>query len=92
MFADEALFLRRGRDPPRASLELFRWRARRALCYLLFMAISKELLEILVCPLCKTPVHPTTNGSGLKCEKCSRVYPIKDDIPVMLVDEAKIEA
>ena len=56
------------------------------------MAISKELLEILVCPLCKAPVRLKADGSGLKCEKCARVYPIKDDIPVMLVDEAKIEA
>ena len=56
------------------------------------MAISKELLEILVCPLCKAPVHLKTDQSGLKCEKCYRVYPIKDDIPVMLVDEAQIEA
>jgi hypothetical protein len=56
------------------------------------MAISKELLEILVCPLCKAPVRLTPDNSGLKCEKCKRVYPIKDDIPVMLVDEAKIEA
>ncbi len=56
------------------------------------MAISKELLDILVCPLCKAPVHLTPSGSGLKCEKCSRVYPVKEDIPVMLVDEAKIEA
>jgi uncharacterized protein YbaR (Trm112 family) len=62
------------------------------MCYLLIMAISKELLEILVCPLCKAPVHPKPDGTGLKCEKCSRVYPVKDDIPVMLVDEAKIEA
>ncbi len=56
------------------------------------MAVSKELLDILVCPLCKAPVHLTANNAGLKCEKCKRVYPIKDDIPVMLVDEAKIEA
>ena len=55
------------------------------------MPISQELLEILVCPLCKAPVHLKQDGSGLKCEKCSRVYPIKDDIPVMLVDEAKVE-
>ena len=56
------------------------------------MAISQELLDILVCPLCKTPVKLTENGQGLKCGQCRRVYPIKDDIPVMLVDEAKIEA
>ena len=55
------------------------------------MAISKELLDILVCPLCKTPVRLNPKGTGLKCEQCKRMYPIKDDIPVMLVDEAKIE-
>jgi len=55
------------------------------------MAISQELLEILVCPQCKAPVHLKPDQSGLKCEKCHRVYPIKDDIPVMLVDEATIE-
>jgi LSD1 subclass zinc finger protein len=56
------------------------------------MAVSKELLEILVCPLCKTPVKLTSDESGLKCSTCRRVYPIRDDIPVMLVDEARIEA
>jgi uncharacterized protein len=55
------------------------------------MAISKELLEILACPLCKEQVHLTPDNAGLKCDKCHRVYPIRDDIPVMLIDEAKIE-
>ena len=55
------------------------------------MAISQELLDILVCPLCKAPVRMKEDQSGLKCEKCHRVYPIKDDIPVMLIDEAKVE-
>jgi uncharacterized protein YbaR (Trm112 family) len=55
------------------------------------MAISKELLEILACPLCKEEVQLTPDGAGLKCQKCHRVYPIRDDIPVMLIDEAKIE-
>jgi uncharacterized protein YbaR (Trm112 family) len=55
------------------------------------MSISQELLEILVCPLCKAPVRLKPDNSGLKCEKCHRVYPVKDDIPVMLVDEATIE-
>ena len=54
------------------------------------MAISKELLDILVCPVCKTPVRLTPNNSGLKCQTCHRVYPIRDDIPVMLIDEATI--
>lgn len=56
------------------------------------MAVSKELLEILVCPVCKTPVRLTPDGKGLKCSSCRRVYPIKDDIPVMLPDEASVEA
>jgi len=55
------------------------------------MPVDPELLEILACPNCKTPVTLVKNGTALRCEKCHRVYPIKDDIPVMLVDEAKIE-
>ncbi len=56
------------------------------------MAVSKELLDILVCPLCKTPVRLTPDSVGLKCSTCRRVYPIRDDIPVMLPDEALVEA
>lgn len=55
------------------------------------MPIDAELLEILACPNCKTPVKLVRNGTGLKCETCRRVYPIKDDIPVMLVDEAVMD-
>ena len=55
------------------------------------MAISKELLEILVCPVCKTALELKPDESGLKCVTCHRVYPVRDSIPVMLVDEAKIE-
>jgi uncharacterized protein len=55
------------------------------------MAISKELLEILVCPVCKATVELKSDQTGLKCVQCRRVYPVRDDIPVMLVDEAKIE-
>ena len=54
------------------------------------MAISQELLEMLVCPLCKEPVQLLPDQSGLKCPKCRRVYPVRDDIPVMLLDEATI--
>ena len=55
------------------------------------MAISEQLLEILVCPACRAKVKLEPDGSGLKCVECKRVYPIRDDIPVMLIDEAKIE-
>jgi uncharacterized protein YbaR (Trm112 family) len=55
------------------------------------MAISEHLLEILVCPACHAKVELEPDGSGLKCVQCKRVYPIRDDIPVMLIDEAKID-
>ncbi|HUI41852.1 MAG TPA: Trm112 family protein [Terriglobia bacterium] len=55
------------------------------------MAVSQMLLEILACPVCKVSVTPTADGQGLKCPQCRRVYPVRDDIPVMLVDEAKID-
>ena len=54
--------------------------------------IPQDLLEILVCPVCKEPVVLTEKNTGLKCGKCRRVYPIQDDIPIMLVDAAKIES
>jgi len=56
------------------------------------MPISAELLAILVCPYCKTPVKPTPDQSALKCQSstCRRVYPIRDEIPVMLIEEATI--
>jgi uncharacterized protein len=54
------------------------------------VAISQQLLEILVCPECKTPVTSTPDRAGLKCQTCRRVYPIRDDIPVMLPEEAAI--
>jgi len=57
----------------------------------LSMAISEQLLEILVCPSCHAKVELKPDGGGLKCVECKRVYPIRDDIPVMLIDEATIE-
>lgn len=54
------------------------------------MAIPQELLEILRCPVCKARVHMQPGNSSLKCESCRRVYPIRDDIPVMLAEEAQI--
>ncbi len=52
------------------------------------MAISKELLDILVCPQCKGEIELTEKQDGLVCHACKLLYPIKDDIPVMLIDEA----
>ena len=56
------------------------------------MAISPELLEILRCPACEGKVELKPDASGVKCVDCKRVYPVRDEIPVMLVGEAKIEA
>jgi uncharacterized protein YbaR (Trm112 family) len=57
------------------------------------MPISNELLEILRCPKCKSQVELKSDNSGLKCvnPECALVYPIRDDIPVMLIDEATAE-
>jgi uncharacterized protein YbaR (Trm112 family) len=55
------------------------------------MPVAPELLEILACPQCKTAVTLVKNGTALKCGTCKRVYPIKDDIPIMLLDEATVE-
>jgi uncharacterized protein YbaR (Trm112 family) len=50
------------------------------------MAID-ELLDILVCPKCKGDIQLTDQQDGFVCA-CKLIYPIKDDIPVMLIDEA----
>jgi hypothetical protein len=55
------------------------------------MPVNPELLKILVCPLCKASLLLVNNDEGLKCSECRRVYPIRDDIPVMLASEAEIE-
>lgn len=51
--------------------------------------ISKELLEILVCPLCKGDLTYEQDPERLICGACRLAYPVKDDIPVMLPDEAE---
>ncbi len=53
--------------------------------------ISQELLDILACPACKQDVELIQYGKGqhgLRCTACKCIYPIKDGIPIMLVDEA----
>ena len=60
-------------------------------CRTMPLMIAKDLLEILVCPACKRPLEYRENPESLKCMQCRRVYPVKDDIPIMLVDEATIE-
>jgi uncharacterized protein YbaR (Trm112 family) len=50
--------------------------------------ISKELLDILACPACKADVKLELDK--IVCTKCGRRYPVKDDIPIMLIDEAEM--
>ncbi|MGO8794797.1 MAG: Trm112 family protein [Candidatus Sulfotelmatobacter sp.] len=54
--------------------------------------IPRSLLEILVCPACKQGLEYREKPESLKCPNCRRVYAVKDDIPIMLVDQATIEA
>jgi len=51
--------------------------------------LDKELMEILACPKCKGEIHYNASKDGLVCDACQLEYPIRDDIPVMLIDEAK---
>lgn len=50
--------------------------------------IPKELLDILVCPACKKPLVLKMDPEVLKCQECKRVYPVRDNIPVLLIDQA----
>jgi uncharacterized protein YbaR (Trm112 family) len=54
--------------------------------------IPQDLLDILVCPVCKQPLlHRKEAGESLKCTGCRRVYPVRDNIPILLADEAAID-
>ena len=53
------------------------------------MALAKELLDILVCPQCRGDLSPKDDGSALDCPACRLRYPVRNDIPVMLIDEAE---
>ncbi len=53
------------------------------------MAISRELLDLLVCPKCREKVYLSEKGDGLICDTCRLFYEIRDGIPIMLIGEAK---
>jgi hypothetical protein len=53
------------------------------------MVIHPDLLEILACPQCREGVRLTPDQNGLVCDRCQLVYEIRDDIPIMLIEEAK---
>jgi uncharacterized protein YbaR (Trm112 family) len=52
------------------------------------MPLDPRLLEILICPACRGEIEPVRDENGLECLRCGRVYPVRNGIPVMLVDEA----
>ena len=52
------------------------------------MNLDSALLEILACPACKAPLRVDDEKSQLVCTQCGLAYPVRDDIPVLLVDEA----
>ena len=51
--------------------------------------MDSKLLEILVCPVCKGPLEYRKGELELICHACKLAYPIRDDIPIMLQDEAR---
>lgn len=53
------------------------------------MVLKPELLEILACPKCKGDIRLNSSQDGLVCENCQLMYEIRDDIPIMLIEEAK---
>jgi uncharacterized protein len=57
------------------------------------MKLDAALLEILACPDCKAPLRADEAAAGgageLVCTGCGLIYPVRDDIPVLLVDEAR---
>jgi LSD1 subclass zinc finger protein len=50
-----------------------------------------EIIDVLACPACRNPLRLGADHNSLRCEACKRVYPVRDDIPILLVDEARIE-
>jgi uncharacterized protein len=53
------------------------------------MKLDPELLEILACPACRSELRPDEVAGELVCTGCGLAYPVRDDIPVLLVEEAR---
>lgn len=53
------------------------------------MSLKPELIEVLACPKCKTGVRVSKNEEYIVCDSCRLLYEIREEIPVMLIDEAK---
>ena len=55
------------------------------------MSVDEEFVEIIICPACGAKVRLKEDRSGIKCVACRRVYPVRDGIPSMVVEEATVE-
>lgn len=55
------------------------------------MALDKILIDVLVCPACKGDLDLKEDQTSFKCRECKRVYPIRNDTPIMDKDQATIE-
>jgi hypothetical protein len=55
------------------------------------MKITEEFVEMMICPACQSKLRLREDASAIKCLGCRRVYPIEDDMPMMLPDKAVIE-
>jgi len=53
--------------------------------------LDPEFIKILACPVCKTGLSYRTEPESLKCEQCGRIYPVREGIPVLIVEEASAE-
>ncbi len=53
------------------------------------MPLDKELIEMLACPQCKGDLVATEKEDGLICQQCAVIFPVRDDIPILLIDEAR---
>jgi LSD1 subclass zinc finger protein len=54
--------------------------------------LDRDLVNMLACPACKTPLAYDEDRDVLRCGHCHRVYPVRDGIPILLIDEAIVEA
>jgi uncharacterized protein len=53
--------------------------------------ILQDLLDLVVCPACKGDLEVRTNPEALRCTSCGRVYPVRDGLPALLVEEATVD-
>ncbi len=53
------------------------------------MSLTEEIVSILACPKCRGDLNPVAAGEGLLCKACNLVYPVRNDVPVLLIEDAQ---